>query len=73
MKTQTETLYINNNGMICCIKHGGSYLSSEYAHAPERRGYQTPLDSWERIDVLYAREWEELCGTPPKCEVCGGA
>lgn len=43
---------------------------SEYAHAPERRGYETPLDSWDRIDVLYARQWEQLAGTPPKCEMC---
>ena len=70
MQTATDTLYINNNGMICCINHGGSYLRSEYAHAPERRAYQTPLDTWERIDVLYAREWVRLCGTAPKCEMC---
>lgn len=70
MTTKTTTLYINNNGRITCIDHGGSYLSSEYRHAPERRAYQTPLDTWERIDVLYAREWVALCGTPPKCETC---
>lgn len=70
MTTATASLYINNNGMICCIEHGGSYLRSEYAHAPERRGYETPLDSWDRIDVLYARQWEQLAGTPPKCEMC---
>ena len=70
MQTQTASLYINNNGMICCIDHGGSYLRSEYRHAPERRAYQTPLDTWERIDVLYAREWTRLAGTAPKCEMC---
>ena len=52
MTTATKSsLYINQNGMICCIAHGGSYLQSEYQHAPERRNYLTPLDSWEKVDA----------------------
>jgi hypothetical protein len=70
MITKTASLYSNQNGMMCCIEHGGSYLRSEYAHAPEQRHYSTPLDVWERVDVLYAREWTQLRGTPPKCEMC---
>jgi hypothetical protein len=70
MQTATASLYVNNNGMICCIDHGGSYLSSEYRHAPERATYLTPLDSWERIDADYAQEWTRLVGTAPTCEMC---
>jgi len=70
MEIETASLYVSNNGMICCVDHGGSYLRSEYQHAPEQRHYSTPLDVWERVDVLYAREWTQLRGTPPKCEIC---
>jgi hypothetical protein len=57
--------------MICCIEHvSGSYLSSEYRHAPERATYRTPLDSWERIDADYADEWTSIVGTAPTCEMC---
>jgi len=68
--TQASSLYINNNGMITCIKHGGSYLTSEYAHAPERATYVTPLDAWERMDTDYILEWVDEVGTAPKCETC---
>ena len=36
MQTKTASLYTNDNGMTCCIEHGGSYLRSEYDHKPER-------------------------------------
>jgi hypothetical protein len=70
MQTKTASLYINNNGMTCCIDHGGSYLRSEYAHKPERNTYTTPLDSWERIDDGYVAEWTAIVGCAPKCEIC---
>jgi len=70
MTTKTTSLYINNNGMICCISHGGSYLQSEYKHAPERPNYITPLDSWERMDTDYIVEWVDMVGSAPKCEMC---
>jgi hypothetical protein len=70
MQTKTASLYGNDNGMLCCIEHGGSYLRSEYAHKPERRVYRTPLDTWERIDADYVAEWTQIMGTPPKCELC---
>jgi len=70
MKTTTSSLYINDNGMICCIDHAGSYLSSEYRHAPERDLYRTPLGSWERIDDTFVDEWVAIVGATPNCEMC---
>jgi hypothetical protein len=71
MTTETATsLYINDNGMICCIDHAGSYLSSEYRHAPERDLYRTPLGSWERIDTAFTVEWTDIVGNAPQCEMC---
>ena len=70
MATKTNTLYVNDNGMMCCVEHGGSYLRSEYTHAPERNVYRTPLDTWERVDEQYAQEWLALVGTPVRCEMC---
>jgi hypothetical protein len=64
------TLYSNDNGMTACIDHGGSYLQSEYKHAPDRRVYRTPLDRWERIDPDYAAEFAAIVGRPPACEFC---
>ncbi|HEY7824193.1 MAG TPA: hypothetical protein VIG24_15230 [Acidimicrobiia bacterium] len=66
----TEILYVSNNGMICCLKHGGSYLQSEYQHSPGRSQYVTPLDLWEHVDDDYVAEWVEAVGTAPRCEVC---
>jgi hypothetical protein len=66
----TETLYVNQNGMICCVAHGGSYLQSEYRHAPGRFEYRTPLDHWEHVDDEYVAEWIQVVGTAPRCEVC---
>jgi hypothetical protein len=70
MTTTTSSLYINDNGMICCIDHAGSYLSSEYRHAPERDLYRTPLGSWERIDDTFVDEWVAIVGATPNCEMC---
>jgi hypothetical protein len=70
MSTKTASLYTNQNGMTCCIDHGGSYLRSEYAHKPERNTYTTPLDLWKRIDDDYAAEWVAIVGSAPKCEMC---
>ncbi len=65
-----QSLYINQNGMVCCIRHGGSYLMSEYQHAPERPTYLTPLDSWEQMDDGFVAEWIAEVGAAPKCEMC---
>jgi hypothetical protein len=71
MATATkQSLYINQNGMVCCIQHGGSYLNSEYTHAPELRFYTTPLDSWEQMDSDFVAEWIVEVGVAPKCEMC---
>lgn len=64
------TLYVSNNGMVCCVDHGGSYLQSEYRHAPGRRNYVTPLDAWELVDDAFRAEWVEAVGCAPQCEVC---
>jgi hypothetical protein len=70
MSVATSSLYINDNGMICCVDHGGSYLRSEYAHRPQQCCYGTPLDSWERVDVDFVEEWTEIVGLEPRCEIC---
>lgn len=43
------TLFINENGRIVCLKHGGSYLQSAVKNAPAELEYSTPLDHWLRI------------------------
>jgi hypothetical protein len=68
--TESVVLYVNNNGMTCCIDHGGSYLRSAYEGAPERKSYVTPLDCWERIDEEYMHEWATVVGALPMCEMC---
>ena len=70
MTMKTTSLYINDNGMVSCIDHAGSYLSSEYRHAPERDLYRTPLGSWERIDGAFIAEWTDIVGKAPQCEMC---
>jgi hypothetical protein len=68
--TTASSLYINNNGMICCVAHAGSYLQSAYAAKAERPTYTTPLDSWMRVDTDFIVEWVDMMGTAPKCEMC---
>ena len=70
MQTKTSSLYVNDNGEISCLDHAGSYLSSEYRHAPERRKYRTPLGTWEQIDAGYIAEWTDIMGSAPVCETC---
>ena len=70
MKTETSSLYINDNGMICCVPHAGSYLRSEYEHAPERFAYRTPLETWEKVDGEFVSEWNRITGADPVCAVC---
>lgn len=70
MATKTTSLYVNDNGEISCIGHGGSYLRSAYDAAPERNAYRTPLGTWERIDTAYIVEWTDMMGSAPKCETC---
>ena len=64
------SLYVNANGMTCCVDHGGSYLRSAYDRAPEQCCYGTPLDNWERIDDEYVAKWTSIVGTGPACEMC---
>ena len=66
----TSGLYVHDNGETLCIAHAGSYLSSEYRHAPESDLYWTPLGSWERIDDDYLAEYREMTGHVPTCESC---
>lgn len=45
----TLTLFINENGRIVCLQHGGEYLKSAVKNAPAALEYSTPLDHWLRI------------------------
>lgn len=68
--TTTASLYVNDNGMTCCVDHGGSYLQSAYARRPEAATYRTPLDAWDRIDDDYVAEFTAIVGHAPACELC---
>jgi hypothetical protein len=71
MATKTApSLYTNDNGMICCVNHGGSYFQSEYQHAPEQFTYRTPIESWEQVDDEFIALWTAEMGSAPKCEMC---
>lgn len=67
------TLFIDNGGRIECVEHGGSYLRSAFASAPNRRTHRTPITTWEKVDAEFAREWESALGFPPACETCRNA
>ena len=70
MKTATRSLYVSDNGRICCVPHMGSYGMSAYEARPEARIYRTPLDAWEKVDEHYVAEWTAIVGEAPRCEDC---
>lgn len=70
MNTTTASLYINDNGLIACLDHGGSYLRAEYDRAPEQFEYRTPLESWEKVDAEFVRDWNAITGSDPVCAAC---
>lgn len=55
------TLFINQNGMVTCARHGGAYLQTYLKHHPGAQVVDTPLDNWERIS-------EDVAETLRGCE-----
>lgn len=58
--TATGTVWINENGLIACLTHGGHYLQSA---AKNGAGIEisTPLDHWIRFTAEDAEEHELVC------------
>lgn len=60
-----KTLYINQNGRVVCLKHGGGYLNSAIENRPNAMNIDTPLDNWERLDDEVLAEVPDV-----DCEDC---
>lgn len=60
--TVTDSVWINQNGLITCRDHGGDYLTTAIADGdgPE---ILTPLDHWLRIDAAAAVAHDLACET----------
>lgn len=58
-----DALWVNNNGMVVCLKHGGRYLQSSVEAEPGLNLHVTPLDVWMRADSAGS-----ICDA--SCEVC---
>jgi hypothetical protein len=66
----TSSLYMNDNGRICCVNHAGRYMQAEYTHKPESNSYRTPLGTWEKVASDFILMWVDEFGTAPKCDGC---
>jgi hypothetical protein len=64
MRTLIEApsgLFINSNGRVVCVKHGGGYLESALSRRPNAMVIDTPLDNWERLLLGEVREFGVSC------------
>lgn len=68
------TLWISNNGRICCEKPhcGGAYLVSAVAAPPRARTHSTPLDVWKLVGPALRAEFAAH-GLTAQCETCKAA
>lgn len=58
--TATGTVWINENGLITCLTHGGHYLQSAVKNDAGIE-ISTPLDHWIRFPPEGAEEHELAC------------
>lgn len=58
-----DALWVNNNGMVVCLKHGGGYLQSSVEAEPGLNLHVTPLDVWMQTDS--AGSICEVCSSRP--------
>jgi hypothetical protein len=66
--TDTNNLWMNQNGMICCEHHGGAGLAAAIASQPNSLRHVTDLDVW---DFVTLRDMTALAKYGVKgCEVC---
>jgi hypothetical protein len=71
--TQTITHWTNDNGMVACQNHLGTYGTSELAAKPKARKLQTPIGTWVKMTETDFADWMELMtefGHSQACEIC---
>jgi hypothetical protein len=66
--TTTTRHYENDNGMICCEKHAGVYLTEALAQNPNAEVIDTPADTWYLMHPAEVQDFAHTYGTP--CETC---
>jgi hypothetical protein len=62
--TKTNVLYVNQNGRVVCLKHGGMYLETHVERHPDSVVIDTPLDNWILLDP------SEVARARVSCEDC---
>lgn len=60
INTATGTVWINENGLITCLAHGGHYLQSAVKNGSGIE-ISTPLDHWVRFTLDEAAEHILAC------------
>jgi hypothetical protein len=75
--TAPGPLYVNDNGEIACVLHGGAYLAFAVQTCPRTRVHHTPLGTWQRLtaDALafYVAEFAAAGLPAPACAGCAPA
>lgn len=60
INTAARTVWINENGLITCLAHGGNYLQSAVKNGSGIE-ISTPLDHWIRFTLDEATERRLAC------------
>jgi hypothetical protein len=66
---QVSDLFVNQNGRVVCLEHGGGYLRTYMNAHPDATSVDTPLDSWERLLMRDVEDHDASCEDCPR----GGA
>ena len=67
---QDISLWIHDNGQVCCPEHFGRYAASELDRAPHAQLLHTPLGTWERLTRADLAQLVEMTGKEQICEIC---
>ncbi len=65
-----KKLYMNDNGMLSCQEHIGSYASAELERKPNARHIRTPLDTWTLLSESDSEQLAQMVGRRCDCETC---
>lgn len=70
-----DRYWCDDNGMLTCEDHAGSYLRSAITASPRRTSHRTPLGTWELLTADEVTEMRNLFseyGTnrTEVCEMC---
>ena len=65
-----KKLYMNDNGMINCQEHIGSYASAELERRPNAKRIRTPLDTWTLLSESDMDQLAQMVGRFCDCETC---